>query len=171
MSNKVLIYGVLESTNNLRSVFVGHIHFKKVMKFRKLIKIFHFSMARLRNTSLGVFIQCHSTRTILRKKNMGQNLFKKHLKFQNVDEILYCWRTRFRNVKLDVFRQYQNTRTILKGKSMGQNRFKETSKFQKFQSSNFNLTWSNEGKVNSVRLYMTYSKEHSKKGKCWTNMS
>ena len=78
MSNKVLVYGVLESTNNFRSVFVGHIHFKKVMKFRKLIEIFHFSMARLRNTSLGVFIQCQYTRTILRKKNMGQSLFKKH---------------------------------------------------------------------------------------------
>ena len=170
MSNKVLVYGVLEPTNDLRSVFVRHIHFKKIMKFRKFIEIFHFSMARLRNTTLGVFTQCQYTRTLLRKKNMGQSLFKKHLKFQNLDEILYCW-TRFRNVKLDVLRQYQNTRTILKKKSMGQNRFKKSSKFQKFQSSNFNLTWSNEGKVNSVRPYMTYSKEHSKKGKCWTNMS
>ena len=42
---------------------------------------------------------------------------------------------------------------------MGQNCFKKRSKFQKFQLSNFTLTWSNDGKVNSVRLYMTYSKE------------
>ena len=42
---------------------------------------------------------------------------------------------------------------------MGQNCFKKRSKFQTFQLSNFPLTWSNEGKVNSVRPYMTYSKE------------
>ena len=63
--------------------------------------------------------------------------------------------TRFRKVKLGDFRQYQNTRTILKEKNMGQNRFKKRSKFPKFQLSNFTLTWSNEGKVNSVRPYMT----------------
>ena len=37
MSNKqVLVYGVLELTNDLRRVFVRHIHFKKLMKFRKI---------------------------------------------------------------------------------------------------------------------------------------
>ena len=42
MSNKlVLVYGMLESTNDLKSVFVGHIHFKKLMKFQKFIEIFH----------------------------------------------------------------------------------------------------------------------------------
>ena len=30
-----LIYGLLESTDDLRSIFVGHIYFKKLMKFRK----------------------------------------------------------------------------------------------------------------------------------------
>ena len=73
--------------------------------------------------------------------------------------------TRFRNVKLFVFRQYQNAKIILKKKNMGQNRFKKRSKFQKFQLSNFTLTWSNEGKVNSVRPYMTYSKELQQKMK------
>ena len=73
--------------------------------------------------------------------------------------------TRFRNVKLGVLRQYQNTRTILKKKNMGQNRSKKRSKFQKFQLSNFTLTWSNEGKVNSVRPYITYSKELKQKMK------
>ena len=67
--------------------------------------------------------------------------------------------TRFRNVKLGLFRQYQNTRTILEKKNMGQNSFKKGSKFRKSQLSNFTLTWSNEEKVNSVRPYMTYSKE------------
>ena len=40
-NEQVLIYGVLESTNDLSSVFVGHIHFKKLLKFRKFIEIFH----------------------------------------------------------------------------------------------------------------------------------
>ena len=78
--------------------------------------------------------------------------------------------TRFRNVKLGDFRQYQNTRTILKKKNMGQNRFKKRSKFQKFQLSKFNLTWSNEGKVNSVWPYMTFSKKLQQKMKMLDNL-
>ena len=53
---------------------------------------------------------------------------------------------------------------------MGQNRLKKRSKFQKFQLRNFILTWSNEGKANSVQSYMIYSKELQQKrkmlGKC-----
>ena len=50
MNNKqVIVYGLLESTNDLRSIFVGHIHFKKLMKFRKFIEIFHCCLTRLRN--------------------------------------------------------------------------------------------------------------------------
>ena len=43
MSNKkVLTYRLLESANDLRSIFVRHIHFKKlVIKFQKFIEIFH----------------------------------------------------------------------------------------------------------------------------------
>ena len=48
---------------------------------------------------------------------------------------------------------------------MGQNRFRKRSKFQKFQLTNFALTWLNEGKVNSLRLDMTYSKELPQKMK------
>ena len=70
---------------------------------------------------------------------------------QKFDEMLYCGMTNFRNVKLGVFRQYQNTKTILRKKMWDR-------KFQKFQLSNFTLTWSNEEKMNSVRLDMTYSK-------------
>ena len=41
MNNKrVLVYGVLEPANDLRSIFVGHIHFKMLTKFWKFIKIF-----------------------------------------------------------------------------------------------------------------------------------
>ena len=48
MNNKqVLIYGLLESTNDLRNVFVGHIHFEKLTNFRKFIEIFHCCMTRL----------------------------------------------------------------------------------------------------------------------------
>ena len=50
MNNKqVLVYGVLESTNDLRNVFVVNIHFKKLVKFRKFINIFQGCMTRLRN--------------------------------------------------------------------------------------------------------------------------
>ena len=48
---------------------------------------------------------------------------------------------------------------------MGQNCFKNLSKFQKFQLLDFTLTWSKEGKVNSVRPDMTYSKELQQKMK------
>ena len=39
---------LLESINDLKNVFVGHIHFKKLMKFRKFLEIFHCCMTRLR---------------------------------------------------------------------------------------------------------------------------
>ena len=39
-SKEVLVYGVLESRNDLRSVFVGQIRFKKLMKFQNLLKYF-----------------------------------------------------------------------------------------------------------------------------------
>ena len=43
MNNKqVLVYGLLELANDLGSIFVGHIHFKKLMKFQKFIEIFHY---------------------------------------------------------------------------------------------------------------------------------
>ena len=72
---------------------------------------------------------------------------------------------KYYKVNLRVFRQYQGTRTIFKEKNKGQNGFKKRSKFQKLQFSNFTLTWSNEGKVNGARPYMTYSKELQQKMK------
>ena len=69
---------------------MGQRLFKKHSKFQNFNEIFYYGMARLKNTYLGVFIQCHYTRTILRKKNKGQSLFKEHSKFQKFDEILYC---------------------------------------------------------------------------------
>ena len=40
MNNKqVIVYGLLESTNDLRSIFVEHIYFKKLMKLQKCVEI------------------------------------------------------------------------------------------------------------------------------------
>ena len=61
------------------------------------------------------------------------------------------------DVKLGVFRQYQNTKAILIKKNRGHNHFKKLLKFQEFQLSSFTLTWSNERKMNSGWLDMTYS--------------
>ena len=167
---------------------MGQLNFKKHFKFHNFSEIIYCGMARPGNTNLSVFMQYHYTITILRNKNMGQSLFKKHLKFQNFHEIFYCGMTRLRNTNLDVFIQCQYTRAILRNinmgqslfkkpnlgmlnqvfldtkailrkENMGQDRFQKLSKFQKFQLSNFTLTLSNEGKINSVRLDMTYSKE------------
>ena len=39
MNNKqVLVYGLLESANDFRSIFVGHIHFKNLRNFKNLFK-------------------------------------------------------------------------------------------------------------------------------------
>ena len=49
-SNKqVLVYGLLDLTNDLKIIFVGHIHFEKLMKFRKFIEIFRCCMNRIRS--------------------------------------------------------------------------------------------------------------------------
>ena len=90
---------------------MGQSLFKKHSQFQNFDEIFYCGMTSLRNMSLGVFIQCQHTGTILRNKNMGQRLFKKHSKFQNYDEIFYCGMTRLRNTNLDVFIQCQHTRT------------------------------------------------------------
>ena len=46
-------------------------------------------MTRLKIKNVNAFIQCQYTRTILRKRNMGQSLFKEYSKFQNVNKILH----------------------------------------------------------------------------------
>ena len=78
MNNKqVLVYGVLESRNNLKNVFVGHIQFKKLLN-SSFSEIFYCGMTRLRHTNLGAFIQCQYTKTILRNENMELSLFQKY---------------------------------------------------------------------------------------------
>ena len=69
---------------------MGQSLFRKQSKFQNFDEIFYCGMTRLRNTSLNVFIQCHYTRTISRKKNMGQSLFKKPSKFPIFNKVFYC---------------------------------------------------------------------------------
>ena len=57
---------------------MGQSLLKKHPKFQNYDEIFYCSMTRLKNMNMDVFIQCQYTRTILRKKNMGQSLIKKH---------------------------------------------------------------------------------------------
>ena len=59
---------------------MGQFNFKKPLEFHSFSEIFSCGMTRLRNTNLGVFIQCHYTRTILKNKNIGQGLIKKYFK-------------------------------------------------------------------------------------------
>ena len=132
-SKQVLVYGLLESTNDLRSIFVGHVHFKKLMRFRKFIEIFHCCMTRLRNKRYGFCKSYLLIRTTLRKENMGQHNFKKPFEFHNFIEIFYCGMSRLRNTSLSVFIKCQYTRTILRKKNMGQSLFKKHSVFQIFR--------------------------------------
>ena len=69
---------------------MGQRNFKKHFKFHNFSEIFYCGMTRLRNTNLGVSIQCQYTRTISRKKNMGQSLFKKHSKFLIFNKVFCC---------------------------------------------------------------------------------
>ena len=142
-----------------------HIHFKKLMKFRKFIEMFYCCMTRLGNTNLDVFVQCQYTRTILRNKTMRQNLFMKHSLFQNFHEIFNCGMSRLRNTSLGVFIQCQYTITILRNKSMGQSLFKETFKVSKF-SWNI-LLWHDQAQEYEFRRFYTMSvqKNHFKKQK------
>ena len=134
MNNKqVLVYRPLDSTNDLRSVFVEHIHFKKLMKDRKFVEIFHCCMTRLWNNKYEISFKSYLfIRTALRKENMGQRNLKKPLEFHSFNEIFYCAMGRIRNTNLDVFIRCQYTRTILRKKNMGQSLFKKYSKFQNF---------------------------------------
>ena len=122
MSNKqVLVYGLLESTNDLRSIFVRHILFKKLLKFRKFLEIFHCCLTRLRNKKKSFFQSCLLIRTTSRKENTGQRNFQKQFKFHTFSEIFYCSMTN------------QYTRTILRNKNVGQSLFIKTFKISKFR--------------------------------------
>ena len=61
---------------------MGQSLFKKHSKFRKFDEILYCGMTRFRNVNLDVLRQYQNTKTILKKKNMGQNCFNKFSKFQ-----------------------------------------------------------------------------------------
>ena len=90
-------------------------------------------MTRLRNTNLGVFIQCRYTRTILKNKNMGQSLIKKHSKFLNFDEIFYCGMNRLRNTILNVCGLCRYVKAIKPKKVVSKSLFRNHLKFQNFK--------------------------------------
>ena len=47
MNNKqVLVYGFFESTIDLRSIYVGHIHLRHLWNFEKLLKYFTVAWPR-----------------------------------------------------------------------------------------------------------------------------
>ena len=96
---------------------MGQRNFKKPFEFNSFSEIFYCAMTRIRNTNLGVYIQCQYTRTILR--NMGQSLFKKHLKFQNFNEIFCCGMIKLRNTNLDAFIQCQHSKNHCKKQKDG----------------------------------------------------
>ena len=68
---------------------MGQSLFKKHSKFQNLYEIFYCDMSRPRNANLDVFIQCQNTRTISRKKNMGQGLLKQHSKCLVFNKVFY----------------------------------------------------------------------------------
>ena len=61
---------------------MGQSLFKKHSKFQNFDETLYCGMTRFRNVKLGVFRQYQNTKTILKKKNMGQNGFKNISKFR-----------------------------------------------------------------------------------------
>ena len=104
----------------------------KPFEFYNFSEIIYCGMTKLRNTNLGVSIQCQYTRTILRNKNMAQSLFKKHSKFENFDEIFYCGMTKLRNMILNDCSLCQYMKVIKPKKVVRQSLFKNRLKFQNF---------------------------------------
>ena len=79
--------------------------------------------------------------------------------------------TRFSNLNYVFLDIIKRQKLFSKKKNMRQNRFMKLSKFQKFQLSTFNLTWSNEGKMNDLLPDMTYSKKLLRKMKTQDKLS
>ena len=61
---------------------MGQSLFKKHSKFQNFDEILYCGTNRFTNVKLDVFRQYQNTKTILKKKNMGQNRFKKLSKYQ-----------------------------------------------------------------------------------------
>ena len=129
MNNKqVLVYGLLESTNDLRSIFGTH-PFQKTYEISKMYWNISLLLDQAQEQEIRFLLIIFIDKNHFKK---GQPSFKKHFKFHNFSEMFYCGMTRPRKTNLSVFIQSQYTRTILKNKNMEQSLFKKHSKFQKF---------------------------------------
>ena len=126
-------------------------------------EIFYYDMTKLRKTNLDVFIQC---------QYWTSSVAKKYSKFQKFDEIFYYWMTRFRD-KLRVFilENINTEKAILIKKIWDRIVLRNFQNSENFNLSNFTLTWSNEGKMNSVGSDMTCSKEIQEKMKMLDKLS
>ena len=87
MNNKqVLIYGVLESTIDLRSIFVGHINFRKLLNFENWSKCFTVAWPGS-GSRIRMFLYSVSTQKI----------------FKIPRRILYCKMTRFKGTLMQIW--------------------------------------------------------------------
>ena len=73
------------------------------------------------------------------------------------------WNDQIQECQIRCFQTISKYKNYFKKEKYGAGSFKELSKFQEFQLSNFNLTWSNMGKMNSLQFDMTYLKELQQK--------
>ena len=121
---------------SLLIIFIDEKHFKKgkgkPFEFHNFSEVFYCGMTRLRNMNVDVFIQCQYTKTISRKKDMGQSLVKTHSKFQ--DEIFYCDMTRLKNTIFIYCGLYRYVK-VVKQKKVFRLSFQESFKISKFQYS------------------------------------
>ena len=82
MNNKqIVIYGVLESTNDLRSVFVGHIHFQKLSKNFTIawnIEIFHYCMTRAQEQEIRFLLIIFIHKNHFKKGKYETTLFSEN---------------------------------------------------------------------------------------------
>ena len=140
MNNKqVLAFILLKSTNDLKSIFVGHIHFKKLTKCQKFIEIFHYCLTRLRNKKQGFFWLYLLIRTTLRKEQ-DNIILRNILNSAILMKYFLCGMNRLKNTNSSVFIQCQHIRTILRNENVEQSLFKKHSKFQKFDEINCRMT-------------------------------
>ena len=73
------------------------------------------------------------------------------------------WNDQIQERQIRCFQTTSKCKNYFKKEKYGAESFKELSKFQEFQLSNFTLTWSNKGKMNSLQFDMTYLKELQQK--------
>ena len=110
-------------------------------------------MNRPRNTYLDVFIQCKHKGTISRKRYGAVCLRN----IQNSKNSMIYYTVEWPDLGTLNWVFLDNIKIQKKEKCEAES-FSKTLKFQKFQLSSFTLTWTNEGKMNSVLPDMTYSK-------------